>query len=38
VFGDPQNEQDSKFFGLDTFKATVSLATWKAAVKTNLEL
>ena len=27
-----------QFFGLDTFKATVSLVTWKAAVKTNLGL
>ncbi len=38
VFGDPDNKQGSKFFGLDTFKPTVSLSTWKAAVKTNLGL
>ena len=38
VFGDPDNKQGSKFFGLDTFKPTVSLTTWKAAVKTDLGL
>lgn len=38
VFGDPDNKEGSKFFGLDTFKPTVSLAKWQATVKTNLGL
>jgi hypothetical protein len=38
VFGDPDNKEGTKFFGLDTFKPTVSLVKWQAAVKTNLGL
>ena len=38
VFGDPDNKEGTKFFGLDTFKPTVSLVKWQATVKTNLGL
>ncbi|NUZ08356.1 hypothetical protein [Piscinibacter koreensis] len=38
VFGDPANTQGRRFFGLDTFRPKVSLATWQAAVKSNLGL
>jgi hypothetical protein len=38
VFGDPDNKEGTRFFGLDTFKPTVSLATWQSTVKTNLGL
>ena len=37
VFGDPANEQGQQFFQLDQFRATVSLASWKAKVSSGLQ-
>jgi len=36
VFGDPKDTEGQKFFGLDKFKATISLTTWKATVSSGL--
>lgn len=36
VFGDPQDNEGSKFYALDRFKATVALDTWKSTVATKL--
>jgi hypothetical protein len=37
VFGDPADQQGKQFFGLDQFRATVSLSTWKAKVSSGLQ-
>ena len=36
VFGDPSNSEGTKFFDLDKFKVTISLATWKTSVAANV--
>jgi hypothetical protein len=37
VFGDPDDLEGQKFFDLDSFKATISLTTWKATVAANVD-
>ena len=36
VFGDPKDTEGQQFYGLDKFKATISLTTWKATVSSGL--
>ena len=36
VFGDPKDAEGQKFYGLDKFRATISLTTWKTTVSTGL--
>lgn len=36
VFGDPNDSEGTKFFDLDKFKVTISLATWKTTVAANV--
>jgi len=36
VFGDPKNSEGQQFYGLDRFKATISLTAWKTTVSVNL--
>jgi hypothetical protein len=37
VFGDPDDLEGLKFFELDSFKATISLTTWKTTVAANVD-
>jgi len=36
VFGDPKDLEGQKFYGLDRFKATISLTSWKGTVVSGL--
>jgi hypothetical protein len=37
VFGDPDNQQQQRFYPLDRFKVTVALDTWKTTLLTQLD-
>jgi hypothetical protein len=37
VFGDPDDLEGLKFFEFDSFKATISLTTWKTTVAANID-
>ncbi len=36
VFGDPENKEEKRFYGLDKFKVTLSISKWKQTVVENL--
>jgi hypothetical protein len=36
VFGDPENRDGQKFYGLDQFKATISLVAWKSTIQAKI--
>jgi hypothetical protein len=36
VFGDPQDKEGQKFYGLNKFKVTIPITTWKQTVIDNL--
>jgi hypothetical protein len=37
VFGDPDDREGQKFYALDQFKVTISLAAWKGIVTDHIE-
>jgi len=36
VFGDPDNQEEQRFYAVDNFRATVALSAWRGVVDANL--